>query len=76
MLCKQGLIDPQKELERLKKKEEQLKEVVQRLQQSMSAADYSTKVPVEVQKTNEEKLFNNKGELDQLIEAMETLLKM
>ncbi|XP_051153202.1 valine--tRNA ligase isoform X1 [Leptopilina boulardi] len=75
-LLLKGLIDPQKELERLKKKEEQLKEAVQRLEQSMSAADYSTKVPDEVQKINDEKLFNNKGELDQLTEAMETLLKM
>lgn len=75
-LLLKGLIDPQKELERLKKKEEQLKEAVQRLEQSMSATDYSTKVPEEVQKMNDEKLFNNKGELSQLCEAMETLLKM
>ena len=70
------MIDPQKELERLKKKEEQLTEVVLKLKQSISAADYNTKVPEEVQKTNQEKLLNNEGELEQLAEAMETLLKM
>ncbi|XP_033219873.1 valine--tRNA ligase isoform X2 [Belonocnema kinseyi] len=75
-LLLKGLIDPQKELERLKKKEEQLAEVVQKLKQSMSAADYNTKVPEEVQKTNQDKLLNNEGELEQLTEAMETLLKM
>ena len=70
------MIDSQKELERLKKKKEQLLETVHKLKQNMSATDYSTKVPIEVQKTNQEKLLNNQGELEQLAEAMELLLKM
>lgn len=72
----QGLIDPQKELEKLGKKEELLTGTIQKLKQAMVASDYETKVPAEVQKLNQEKLVNNEGELERLAEAMQTLKLM
>ena len=75
MIC-QGLIDPIKELEKLKKKEEQLSSTIQKLKQAMSSADYNVKVPAEVQVTDKEKLVTSEGEMERLIEAMESLKTM
>ncbi|XP_014212180.1 valine--tRNA ligase isoform X1 [Copidosoma floridanum] len=75
-LLLKGLIDPVKELEKMKKKEKQLKDTIQKLQKSMESPDYEIKVPVEVQQTDKEKLLNSKGEMERLVEAMEALQAM
>lgn len=75
-LMLKGLIDPIKELEKLGKKEDSLVAVIEKLKQSMAAADYSTKVPVDVQTSNKEKLENSEGELERLTEAMSALKVM
>lgn len=72
----QGLIDPQKEIAKLEKKKVVLVQTITKLNQAMAADDYSVKVPVDVQKSNTEKLSQSQGELDRLIAAMETLKLM
>ncbi|KAJ8686683.1 hypothetical protein QAD02_022477 [Eretmocerus hayati] len=72
-LLLKGLIDPEKELEKLKKKEEQLNGTIKKLRQTISSADYQSKVPAEVQVTDKEKLVNSEGEIQRLTEAMEAL---
>lgn len=69
----QGLIDPVKELEKLKKKEDFLIKTIEKLTQSMSSEDYQVKVPAEVRETDKEKLQNSEGELQRLVEAIEAL---
>ncbi|XP_016841334.1 valine--tRNA ligase isoform X1 [Nasonia vitripennis] len=75
-LLLKGLIDPVKELEKLKKKEEQLAATIKKLQQAMSSADYSIKVPAEVQEADKTKLLTSEGEVQRLVEAMESLKTM
>ncbi|XP_058803895.1 valine--tRNA ligase isoform X2 [Phymastichus coffea] len=72
-LLLKGIIDPVKELEKLKKKEDQLKGTIQKLKQAMSSTDYSVKVPAEVQEMDKEKVLSNEGEMQRLVEAMEAL---
>ncbi|KAK2580346.1 hypothetical protein KPH14_001243 [Odynerus spinipes] len=69
-LLLKGLIDPTKELEKLKKKEIQLMETVQKIKQAMSVADYNTKVPWDVIKSNEEKLVTSERELQRIADAI------
>lgn len=70
------MIDPKKELEKLKKKEGQLIEIIQKLKQDLSASDYDVKVPLDVQRNNKEKLANNEGELQRIIDAVMVLQTM
>lgn len=70
------MINPQKELEKLKKKEEQLTSTINKLKQVISNADYNMKVPINVQANDKEKLLNSEGELEKLNEAMEALLTL
>lgn len=72
----QGLIDPQKEIAKLEKKKESLTQTINKLQQAMAADDYSTKVPLDVQKLNSEKLSQSQGEIERLQAAVETLKLM
>lgn len=72
----QGLIDPKKELEKLKKKEVQLIEIIQNIKQAMSITDYCTKVPLDVQKSNEEKMTNSEGELQRIVDAITAVLNI
>ncbi|KAH0548688.1 valine--tRNA ligase isoform X2 [Cotesia glomerata] len=60
------IVDTTQEAKKQKKKEEQLKAIIEKLESAMSADDYSTKVPAEVQKQNSEKLATSKAELKQL----------
>ncbi|XP_014607810.1 PREDICTED: valine--tRNA ligase [Polistes canadensis] len=69
----QGIIDPKKELEKFKKKEIQLMETVQKIKQAISVNDYYTKVPLDVQKSNEEKLTNSEGELQKIADAVKAV---
>lgn len=72
----QGLIDPVKELSKLDKKHELLKQSITKLEQAMAAPDYEVKLPEEVREANSEKLIQNKGELERLIDAMTALKTM
>ncbi|XP_023954262.2 valine--tRNA ligase isoform X2 [Bicyclus anynana] len=75
-LVLKGLIDPQKEITKLEKKKESLSQTISKLQQAISADDYTTKVPLEVQKLNSEKLTQSQGEMERLQAAVETLKLM
>ncbi|XP_053610206.1 valine--tRNA ligase isoform X2 [Plodia interpunctella] len=75
-LVLKGLIDPQKEITKLEKKKDSLSQTISKLQQAIAADDYTTKVPVEVQKSNIEKLAQSVGEIERLQAAIETLKLM
>ncbi|XP_076244196.1 valyl-tRNA synthetase [Calliopsis andreniformis] len=75
-LLLKGLIDPKKELEKLGKKEEQLIEMIQNTKKAMEVPDYNTKVPLDVQTSNKEKLINNEGELQRISDAIAALRAM
>ncbi|CAK1580629.1 unnamed protein product [Parnassius mnemosyne] len=75
-LVLKGLIDPQKEIAKIEKKKEALSQTISKLQQAMTAEDYTVKVPTEVQKSNTEKLSQSQGELERLNKAVETLKLM
>ena len=70
------MIDPKKEIHKLECKKEYLKEVIQKVNQAMSAADYEKKVPHEVQTTNKERISNSQAEIIQINEALETIRLM
>lgn len=72
-LLLKGLIDTAKELVKQQKKRDQLEQVVQRLVQSIAAADYEVKVPAEVQQANTEKLTESQSEIERVAIAMESL---
>lgn len=67
------MIDTTKEVEKLKKKSDLLTQTVEKLQKSMSVADYDTKVPDDVKTANKEKLKQSQDELDRLAEAIGVL---
>lgn len=69
----QGLVDPVKELTKLEKKQEQLRGVVSKLNQSMAASDYEVKVPEEVRVANADKLKQTEVELERVTDAMAVL---
>lgn len=71
-----GLIDPAKEKEKLSKKKDLLEQSINNLSKAMSAADYSTKVPAEVQTANSEKKLQNEEEIKRIIAAIELLNTM
>jgi len=60
----------------LKKKEGQLIEVIQKLKQDLAIPNYDTKVPLDIQKNNKEKLTNSEGELQRIIDALMVLQTM
>lgn len=60
-------------MEKLKKKSDLLSQTVDKLQKSMSVADYQTKVPEDVKIANIEKFKQSQDELDRLAEAIGVL---
>ncbi|XP_047503607.1 valine--tRNA ligase isoform X1 [Pieris napi] len=68
-----GLVDAEKEIVKLEKKKEALEQSLKKLKQSMAVDDYETKVPLDVQKTNSEKLTTTEGEMLRLETAIQTL---
>lgn len=72
-LLLKGLIQVDKELQKLEKKKTQLQQAVEKLQQAIQASDYTTKVPIEVQQTNAEKLEQSEAEIVRISAAMNTL---
>ncbi|KAF6202108.1 hypothetical protein GE061_004506 [Apolygus lucorum] len=75
-LVLKGMIDPLKEIQKLEKKKEFLVQSINKLETAMSSKDYEAKVPEEVRIVNQDKLVQNKGELDKLAEALEVLAKL
>ena len=71
-----GIIDPIKELEKSQKKQDTIKSQLQKLKKSMEIPDYATKVPVDVQASNKEKLSQMDTEIKRLTEAMSFLKAM
>ncbi|CAG4982778.1 unnamed protein product [Colias eurytheme] len=68
-----GLIDAEKEIQKIVKKEQTLEQTLKKLNQAMAVDDYANKVPADVQTANSEKLKQIKGELEKLNKAMQTL---
>lgn len=75
-LLLKGLIDPEKEIAKMEKKLVFLGDTKAKLDQSMAAADYATKVPAEVQAANSEKLMQTTNEIQKLEIAMDALKLM
>ncbi|KAL1456591.1 hypothetical protein WDU94_001310 [Cyamophila willieti] len=72
----EGLIKVDKEIERLNKKEDYLKQVISKFRDQAAAEDYETKVPETVRVANAEKLKEAEGELSRLPAALEALKLM
>lgn len=75
-LLLKGLIEADKEISKLEKKKAGLEQTVTKLQQSMSANDYESKVPADVREANSEKLSQSSSEIQRIIAAVETLKLM
>merc|ERR1711902_198311 len=75
-LMLKGIIDPIKEVEKLQKKQDTMKSQLEKLKKSMEIPDYATKVPVDVQTSNKEKLSQMDTETNRLTEAMSFLKAM
>jgi valyl-tRNA synthetase len=72
-LVLKGLIEADKEIAKLQKKHDLLLQTVGKLKQGITAADYETKVPVDVQQANKEKIQQSESEIERIIAAMATL---
>uniref|UniRef100_A0A8D8XQQ2 Valine--tRNA ligase n=1 Tax=Cacopsylla melanoneura TaxID=428564 RepID=A0A8D8XQQ2_9HEMI len=72
----EGLIKVDKEIERLNKKEDYLKQVIGKLKDQAAAEDYEVKVPETVRTANADKLKEAEGELSRLPAALEALKLM
>ncbi|KAL5288496.1 VARS family protein [Megaselia abdita] len=75
-LLLKGLIEADKEISKLEKKKAGLEQTVSKLQQSMAANDYESKVPADVRDANSEKLTQSSSEIQRIISAIETLKLM
>lgn len=75
-LLLKGLIEVDKEIEKLGKKKDNLASIVTKLEQAIAASDYLTKVPEDVRNNNQEKLEQSKIEIERIVAAMETLSTM
>ncbi|KAK9500425.1 hypothetical protein O3M35_001693 [Rhynocoris fuscipes] len=71
-LVLKGLIDLDKEMEKLKKKKENIIQVINKLETLMTSDDYK-KVPEDVKALNSEKLNQNKIELEKVEDAFKIL---
>lgn len=75
-LLLKGLIDPEKEIQKLLKKEQGLEQTKAKLTKAMAAGDYEIKVPEEIRVNEKKKLEQTEGELVRLQIAMEALKLM
>lgn len=75
-LLLKGLIQADKELQKLEKKHTQLTQTIDKLIQTINASDYTTKVPAEVQQANNDKLSESEAELLRINAAIESLKLM
>ncbi|XP_052873489.1 valine--tRNA ligase-like [Anopheles cruzii] len=71
-----GLIEVDKEIEKMIKKRETLTQTVAKLQQPMSVSNYTSKVPEDVRKANQEKLNQLEVEIERLNGAIDMLKMM
>jgi len=75
-LMLKGLIDPGKEVEKLEKKRTALLSQIDKLKKAALVKDYTSKVPEDVRKANEEKLEGSEAEVVRLAEAVQALKAM
>lgn len=75
-LLLKGLIQADKELEKLEKKRTQLNQTIDKLNQAINASDYTTKVPTEIQQSNTDKLTESEAEITRINAAIESLKLM
>lgn len=75
-LMLKGLIQVDMELKKLEKKRSQLVQTIERLNQTINASDYATKVPEEVQQANKDRLKESEAEITRISGAMESLKLM
>lgn len=75
-LLLKGLIQVDKELEKLEKKRTQLSQAIDRMNQAISANDYATKVPADVQQANSDRLVESEAEIIRINDAIESLKLM
>lgn len=75
-LMLKGLIEVDKEIEKMTKKQEALQQTIAKLQQAMAVPNYANKVPEDVRKANVEKLDQSKVEIERLSSAIDTLKLM
>lgn len=75
-LLLKGLIEPTKEIAKMQKQLEFLEGTKNKLNQTMSAADYATKVPAEFQQANTEKLSQTTVEIERINNAIASLKLM
>jgi len=76
LLLLKGLVDPDKETERLSKKLSQLSSTLEKLTAQMSLADYATKVPADVQAANTAKSAQLRAEMESLERGVQQLRLM
>ncbi|XP_041480879.1 valine--tRNA ligase-like isoform X2 [Lytechinus variegatus] len=69
-LLLKGLVDPSKELAKLKQRQTNLTSQKDRLQKAMDVDGYQTKVPQKVQESNSEKLSQTVNEIETITEAI------
>lgn len=75
-LLLKGLIQVDKELQKLEKQKNQLIQTIDKLNQAMNSNDYATKVPADVQQSNKDKLNATEAEMTRITSAMESLKLM
>ncbi|CAG9840462.1 unnamed protein product [Diabrotica balteata] len=75
-LLLKGLIEPSKEISKIQKKLDFLQTTRERLNKTMEAPDYESKVPVDVRHSNEDKLNQTSAEISRLEAALSSLRLM
>ncbi|XP_014667746.1 PREDICTED: valine--tRNA ligase-like [Priapulus caudatus] len=75
-LLLKGLIDPLKESAKLDDKKGKLSAQLQKMQRNTQLPDYAAKVPEDVRRANTDKMEQIEGEIQKLVEALETIAKM
>ncbi|XP_050518605.1 valine--tRNA ligase [Diabrotica virgifera virgifera] len=75
-LLLKGLIEPSKEITKIQKKLDFLQTTRERLNKTMEAPDYESKVPSEVRHSNEDKLSQTSAEISRLEAALSSLRLM
>ncbi|XP_055949994.1 valine--tRNA ligase-like isoform X1 [Argiope bruennichi] len=75
-LLLKGHIDISKEISRLEQKKEKLDSQISKLKQATEVPDYESKVPAAVRESHIEKITLTEGELNKVIQAIETLQVM
>jgi valyl-tRNA synthetase len=68
-----GLIDVNKEIERLQSKQEKISAPLIRLKASTEVTDYEEKVPLEVRTANNERLRQMQTELNKVMDAIKAI---